>query len=163
MNEELNNKNNEDTGIHTMPREVMDNKEVKSKRSYKKIIVFIGLVIVLLLMIVGGLYLLLSKQKQDEKIQNTDSKNQEESPIAEAIKEKSKTDNDLDGLTDKEEEKYNLNKDSVDTDGDGLLDEAELNRFNTDPKKKDTDGDGYLDGVEVRNGYNPNGSGKLKE
>lgn len=33
--------------------------------------------------------------------------------------------------------------------------------FSTDPHKGDTDGDGFLDGEEVRNGYNPNGSGKI--
>ena len=33
--------------------------------------------------------------------------------------------------------------------------------YKTDPLKADTDGDGVIDGVEVDNGYDPNGSGKL--
>ncbi|MFH1482518.1 MAG: hypothetical protein ABIE46_03290, partial [Patescibacteria group bacterium] len=33
--------------------------------------------------------------------------------------------------------------------------------YKTDPKNPDTDGDGYKDGDEVKNGFNPNGSGKL--
>ncbi|MFH1522555.1 MAG: CARDB domain-containing protein [Patescibacteria group bacterium] len=48
-----------------------------------------------------------------------------------------------------------------DTDGDLLADvrEAELG---TDPNNPDSDGDGFLDGVEVANGYNPLGEGKME-
>ena len=49
----------------------------------------------------------------------------------------------------------------VDSDRDGLPDEAEINIYHTDPHNPDTDGDGYLDGVEVNNGYNPKGKGRL--
>jgi hypothetical protein len=38
----------------------------------------------------------------------------------------------------------------VDSDGDGLTDEDEINIFHTDPTNPDTDGDGISDGVEVR-------------
>lgn len=48
-----------------------------------------------------------------------------------------------------------------DTDQDGLPDFIELEKYKTDPKNPDTDGDGYKDGDEVKNGFNPNGSGKL--
>jgi len=48
----------------------------------------------------------------------------------------------------------------IDTDNDGLSDEKE-EMYDTDPNNPDTDGDGYLDGDEVKNGYNPNGEGKL--
>lgn len=44
---------------------------------------------------------------------------------------------------------------AVDTDGDGLSDYLETNRYKTDPKNADTDGDGYKDGTEVKNGYSP--------
>ena len=44
----------------------------------------------------------------------------------------------------------------VDTDGDGLTDEEELNIFFTDVNNKDTDQDGWLDGVEARSGWDPN-------
>jgi len=48
----------------------------------------------------------------------------------------------------------------IDSDGDGLSDEEEK-IYGADPFNPDTDGDGYLDGVEVANGYNPLGAGKL--
>jgi hypothetical protein len=43
----------------------------------------------------------------------------------------------------------------VDSDGDGLPDNAEVNEFGTDPANPDTDGDGLLDGDEVFNFINP--------
>ncbi|MCX6739787.1 MAG: hypothetical protein NTZ49_00990 [Candidatus Parcubacteria bacterium] len=46
-----------------------------------------------------------------------------------------------------------------DTDGDTLSDFEETYIWRTDPKKGDTDGDGYKDGLEIRSGYNPNGTG----
>lgn len=49
----------------------------------------------------------------------------------------------------------------LDSDNDGLSDHDEYNEYGTDPFKADTDGDGYNDGDEIRNGYNPLGSGKL--
>ncbi len=48
-----------------------------------------------------------------------------------------------------------------DADGDGLTDEDESKIWKTSSYDSDTDGDGYNDGVEVKNGYNPNGIGKL--
>jgi hypothetical protein len=48
----------------------------------------------------------------------------------------------------------------VDTDEDGLPDDAEK-RLGTDPENPDSDGDGYMDADEIRNGYNPLGSGRL--
>lgn len=48
----------------------------------------------------------------------------------------------------------------VDTDSDGLLD-FEEEEFGTDINNPDTDGDGFWDGEEVRQGYNPLGSGSL--
>jgi len=43
----------------------------------------------------------------------------------------------------------------LDSDGDGLSDEAELNRFGTDPFNPDTDGDGMPDGWEAKYGLLP--------
>jgi len=48
----------------------------------------------------------------------------------------------------------------IDGDNDGLSD-VEETAYGTDPKNPDTDGDGFLDGAEVEKGFNPNGSGKL--
>ncbi len=43
------------------------------------------------------------------------------------------------------------------------LSDVEESFYGTDVIKKDTDGDGYFDGEEIRNLYNPNGSGSLKD
>lgn len=49
---------------------------------------------------------------------------------------------------------------SIDTDQDGLTDVEEV-VYGTDQAQPDSDSDGYLDGDEVKNGYNPQGSGRL--
>ena len=48
----------------------------------------------------------------------------------------------------------------LDSDNDTLADDLEL-YYGSDPLNADSDKDGYLDGVEVKNNYNPNGSGPL--
>lgn len=48
-----------------------------------------------------------------------------------------------------------------DADDDGLTDEDERTIWGTNPLNADSDADGYLDSTEIRNGYNPNGAGKL--
>lgn len=74
----------------------------------------------------------------------------------------SKPDTDGDGLSDYDEVKvYHTNPLLTDSDNDGLSDRDEIFVWKTDPINPDTDGDGYQDGVEVQNGYNPNGPGKL--
>ncbi|MCK5510667.1 hypothetical protein KAI65_03945, partial [Candidatus Parcubacteria bacterium] len=50
----------------------------------------------------------------------------------------------------------------IDSDGDGLADDTE-ERIGTDKNNIDSDGDGYNDGEEVKNGYNPLGSGAIKK
>jgi outer membrane protein OmpA-like peptidoglycan-associated protein/outer membrane protein W len=66
-------------------------------------------------------------------------------------------DNDNDGLSNREEKIYHTNPNNADTDGDGLSDGEEVNRYKTDPRKVDSDGDGLTDGDEVRiYGTNPN-------
>lgn len=49
----------------------------------------------------------------------------------------------------------------ADTDADNLSDYDEVNVYKTDPAKKDTDGDGFDDKVEIENGFNPSGQGKM--
>jgi outer membrane protein OmpA-like peptidoglycan-associated protein len=62
-----------------------------------------------------------------------------------------KADTDGDGLSDGDEvNKYHTNPLKADTDGDGLSDGDEVNKYHTDPLKADTDGDGLSDGDEVK-------------
>lgn len=72
-------------------------------------------------------------------------------------------DTDHDGLPDEAEEKYETDLKKIDSDDDGLSDREEVKVYLTDPNNSDTDGDGYTDGGEVKSGYNPNGPGKLME
>ena len=43
----------------------------------------------------------------------------------------------------------------MDSDGDGLIDGDEVNKYKTDPLDEDSDGDGYSDGEEVAAGKDP--------
>lgn len=70
-------------------------------------------------------------------------------------------DSDRDGLTDEEEARLGTDPNNSDTDQDDLTDREEAKVYKTDPLNLDTDGDSYKDGAEVKNGYNPKGSGKL--
>ena len=64
-------------------------------------------------------------------------------------------DTDLDGLTDDAEvSEHNTNPLVADTDEDGLNDGAEITAT-TDPLNPDSDGDGFLDGFEVTNNDDP--------
>ncbi|HLP15397.1 MAG TPA: OmpA family protein [Bacteroidota bacterium] len=58
-------------------------------------------------------------------------------------------DTDNDGLPDKVEKQLGTDPENPDTDGDGLSDGDEVNKYHTDPLKADTDGDGLSDGDEV--------------
>jgi len=58
-------------------------------------------------------------------------------------------DYDNDGLYDYEEIKLRTNKNSNDTDRDGILDGKEVWRYKTNPRKADTDGDSIKDGDEI--------------
>jgi len=72
------------------------------------------------------------------------------------------SDTDADNLSDGLElNQYKTDPLAKDTDNDGLTDGEEINTYQTDPLTKDTDGDTYNDGQEVKNGYNPNGPGRL--
>ena len=61
-----------------------------------------------------------------------------------------KLDSDGDGISDDNEiNKYHTDPHKADTDGDGLNDFQEIFFYRTDPNKPDTDGDGLFDGEEV--------------
>ena len=48
----------------------------------------------------------------------------------------------------------------LDSDGDGLSDDQEINLYYLNPYNADTDGDGYDDNLELINGYSPHFAGK---
>lgn len=58
-------------------------------------------------------------------------------------------DNDADGLTNSEEFTLGSDPTNDDTDGDGLIDGAEVNTYSTNVMQADTDSDGLSDGEEV--------------
>ena len=72
-------------------------------------------------------------------------------------------DSDGDGLLDGAEVTFKTDSFNPDTDADGLTDGDEVLIWKTNPLNPDTDGDSFKDGDEVRNGYNPLGPGKLFE
>ncbi len=72
-------------------------------------------------------------------------------------------DTDSDGIIDVDEARYGTDTLNWDTDGDELSDGDEVLIWKTNPLAADSDFDGYSDSVEIRNGYNPLGTGKLFE
>jgi outer membrane protein OmpA-like peptidoglycan-associated protein len=59
-------------------------------------------------------------------------------------------DSDGDGLTDRDERnRYMTDPYKADTDGDNLSDYDEIHKYNTSPNNRDTDGDGLTDGAEA--------------
>lgn len=70
-------------------------------------------------------------------------------------------DTDSDGLDDSVEREKGTNMLAWDSDGDSLSDGDEILTWKTNPLKADSDDDTYEDAAEIKNGYNPNGPGKL--
>lgn len=64
-------------------------------------------------------------------------------------------DPDRDGLSSLDEFRRGTDPQAADTDGDGLKDGDEANKYNTNPLNTDTDGDGLSDGLEIRLGSSP--------
>jgi eukaryotic-like serine/threonine-protein kinase len=64
-------------------------------------------------------------------------------------------DDDKDGLSNAQEILLGTNPNNPDTDGDGLSDGDEVNRYGTNPLLRDSDGDNISDGDEVARGTNP--------
>lgn len=72
-------------------------------------------------------------------------------------------DTDGDGLSNKDEKKFNTSLTHRDSDSDGLLDYEEIMIYKTNPLISDSDGDGNSDIAEIKNKQNPNGEGPLPE
>ena len=68
-------------------------------------------------------------------------------------------DPDRDALTNLQEFQTGTDPNNPDTDGDGLTDGDEVNKYNTQPLLADTDGDLIPDGVEIQTGTNPLNAG----
>src|SRR5205085_12520175 len=64
-------------------------------------------------------------------------------------------DPDRDGLTNLQEFTAGTDPNKADSDGDGLNDGDEVNKYHTNPLLADTDGDGIPDSVEIQTGTNP--------
>lgn len=134
----------------------------------KTAIIFISILAVLILLI--GIWFLFFKQNQVEEnsVPEIIEKKEveldkiievEELPI---IPDRFEHDKDRDGLSDEKEAELGLSDYEFDTDKDSLSDKMEVEVYGTDPTKKDTDGDGFGDAIEVLNGFNPLGEGKLE-
>lgn len=72
-------------------------------------------------------------------------------------------DKDGDNLDDLKEAELGTDPANWDSDNDELGDGDEILIWQTDPLNPDSDGDSYLDGAEVKNGYKPNGPGRIFE
>ncbi len=89
----------------------------------------------------------------DLDVTNTDSKNDDYWSFLLALTTKiegGSDDADNDGLTNDQEKELGSDPKNSDTDGDGLMDGEEVNKYQTDPKKQDSDGDTLSDADEVR-------------
>lgn len=125
----------------------------KKKGSMTKKIVVIGIVVLLLLGI-GGYFLLRSVEEAPPELETTTTSRPapttepEEEPESEPVVE-----------TEPEPEVFPTEvTPGTDSDSDGLTDIEENLVYDTDPKRPDTDADGFLDGNEVFHGYNPGGT-----
>jgi uncharacterized protein HemX len=117
----------------------------------------IFLLTLLIVLALGAVVVVLWRNKKNSAVPLTPSSTIEQSinNASQKINEISKTDQDVDGLTDNQEKQYGTSPTNSDTDGDGLLDKDEIMNYKTDPLKADTDGDGMLDGSEVLRKRNP--------
>lgn len=146
------------------------------RTGFKRIALFVGVIVVILAVVGAVGWYTLSKLKSSETVPVVETPVEIPAPTPTPAPEPTPapapapepapapatpTDSDSDGLTDEEEARFGTDPLKADTDGDGLFDREEINFYRTDPKNPDTDGDGFSDGTEVRNNYNPLGPGRL--
>ncbi len=130
-----------------------DSVENKSGGNRKKIILPLVIIIVIIVAVFLVYRFIKNSIKQDQSNENF-------YPVV--LEDPVPGDRDRDGIPDIEEEKLGTSKFEFDTDGDGLTDLEEIEKWKTDPLNSDTDDDGFFDGYEVLKGFNPAGEGKLK-
>jgi len=169
---------------NSLPLEEINSIQFKPKSN--KILTIIIIFLAVILFGLAGFWIYAQYIKQDKEVSfdnlpNNSEQNignilenlskELEQPVAEKPEEilppatepepKIPSDIDTDGLNDEEEILLGTNPSRADTDLDGLSDYDEVKVYFTNPVKNDTDGDGYMDGIEIQNGYDPNGPGKL--
>ncbi len=127
------------------------------------------LLIVLILVVAAGIIFLMKKRATDGVTpageQNTEQGAENAQPVIERAPFPKEFENDVDqdGLTNEEEKTLQTSEVETDTDGDGISDALEVQKWKTDPLKVDTDGDGFSDLIEIMGGYNPAGPGKITQ
>lgn len=136
---------------------------------HRSVLPMIGVGVLGLLAITGVVYMLFfregSEQPSDtlspeQQVPIEQAQPEQQAPIQ--IPNNIPLDSDGDGLTNEAEVgQYGTDPQLTDSDGDGLSDREEIIIYATDPRKVDTDGDTFSDGSEVKNGYNPKGEGRL--
>jgi len=151
------------------PAEEEDISEIKGvssmdlKQKNKKLIAIIGIILVIILIFLG-IYVFVPKIKNIKKeIKMLENEKNANVILSQTKMTEQLIDTDGDGLSDEEELQLGTDPLNADTDGDGLSDRAEVKVWKTDPLNADTDGDKINDGDEVRKKLNPKGEGSLLE
>ena len=94
-----------------------------------------------------------SAEEQEEQVQQEQAQNATATALY--LTAQAEGDDDNDGLSNNQEAALGTSPDNPDTDGDGLSDGEEINRYGTQPKNIDSDGDNLQDGAEVAAGTSP--------
>ena len=145
--------------------------EEHTEQEPKKIILFVGIAVLVLILLAGTVFAFMKKSRQVEERGSVDSAVGEQNGIdtsdtavvpQEEIIDLFPNDKDRDGLLDEEEALLGTTDYDYDSDGDGLSDADEIEIWNTSPTNPDSDGDGFQDGFEVVSGYNPAGAGTIE-
>ncbi len=146
--------------VETTPKDSVEQQPataLKTATNLKKIIFFVGTVVLILILIAVVYFWVLPSFKamkfgadSNKNIETRKEPNQEQNQAVNI-----KLDSDRDGLSDDEESQTGTDKNKIDTDEDGLTDYEEVKIYHTNPLKTDTDNDGISDGQEIKNNTNP--------
>lgn len=117
-----------------------------------------GVILMIILVIVSLSFVFVTyKQEQGKTVKQQDGSSAVEQQDEQTI------DSDGDGLMDISEKALKTDPYKKDTDDDGISDFDETEKWKTNPLNADTDGDDYKDGSETKAGYDPLGPGQLDE